>query len=239
VSDVLFDYVLEQHGNLPMRSVLDAGTGRHSLTWVQSLAVTHWCAVTGDPSMAHSLRDLTETTQPPHSLIVDNWSNPELLSGQQFDLVLADYLLGALDAFAPYYQDVLFERLRPHVGKRLYVIGLEPLPDVPDSAAAAIVTEVARARDAILRLCNERCYREYPSTWIRRQLERSGYRVVSEKLFANVLRRRWIDGQIDMCTRRLQRLPHTSLRTSMAEYLEDLRARAYVCCDAQFSRESR
>ena len=35
---------------------------------------------------------------------------------QVYDVVLADYLLGAVDVFTPYFQTSMFRRLRPHVG---------------------------------------------------------------------------------------------------------------------------
>ena len=57
-----------------------------------------------------------------------------------FDTVLADYLLGAVEGFAPYWQGQLFGRLRPLVAKRLYVIGLQPyIHGRPDTAAGRIV----------------------------------------------------------------------------------------------------
>lgn len=57
-----------------------------------------------------------------------------------FDVVIADYLVGSIDAFAPYFQDKIFERLKPHVGKRLYVTGAEPLPDHVEDNPQGTVT---------------------------------------------------------------------------------------------------
>jgi hypothetical protein len=44
-----------------------------------------------------------------------------MLAGETFDVVIADYLVGSIDGFAPYYQDQIYARLRPHVTKHLYV----------------------------------------------------------------------------------------------------------------------
>lgn len=52
-------------------------------------------------------------------------------ANEQFDVVLADYLLGSMDGFTPYRQDVLIERLLPHLapGGTLVLVGLEPIPN--------------------------------------------------------------------------------------------------------------
>jgi len=227
MGDTLFQHIAARQGERPWGAVLDAGSGRHSLGWVRSLPTTRWTAVTADPDMAATLTGARAGDR----VVVGDWTDPSLLAGEVYDVVLADYLLGAIDGFAPYFQERLFERIRPHVGGRLYVVGLEPLPYRPDAPDAKLVTAIARARDATLLLCGERCYREFPMGWVRRSLEASGFRVVSERLFANVLGKRWVDGQIDMCARRVGRLPE-GIGAAMGEYLEGLRARALAQCEA-------
>lgn len=222
MADVLFEHITALQGRRPWGAVLDAGSGRHSLAWVRSLPTSRWTAVTADPDMAAAL----PKGRPVDRVVLGNWTDPSLLAGEVYDTVLADYLLGAIDGFAPYFQERLFTRLRPHVGGRLYVVGLEPLPDHPQTPEARLVTEIARARDAVLNLVGDRCYREFPVGWVQRTLEASGYRVLSVKTFPNVYGRRWVDGQIDMCVRRLDRLPDPSLAAPMADYLEGLRRRA-------------
>ena len=54
--------------------------------------------------------------------MLGNWVDPNLLKGAQYDTVLADYLLGAIEGFAPYYQPYLFKRLRPLTRKMLSLI---------------------------------------------------------------------------------------------------------------------
>ena len=67
----------------------------------------------------------------------------------KLDVILADYLIGAIDGFSPFTQELTFQRLRRHLapGGRLYVIGLQPLPDHAP-APADVVCEVRRLRDA-------------------------------------------------------------------------------------------
>jgi len=101
-----------------------------------------------------------------------------ILNGQLFDTILVDYLIGAMDGFSPYQQDLMLPKLaqylKPNTG-RLYIVGLEPIPDsVPTSSTsnpdANIVCRVRQVRDACILLAGHRCYREYPATWIERQL---------------------------------------------------------------------
>ncbi len=118
--DALFARVVEQQGATPFGRVLDAGTGKHSLEFVSGLATTAWTAVTGDEGEVDYLQaQLGQNIRPQDRLIMGNWANPDLLRGEDFDVVLADYLLGAVERVAPYFQEELLTRLRPHVGHRL------------------------------------------------------------------------------------------------------------------------
>jgi hypothetical protein len=97
--------------------------------------------------------------------------------------VIADYLLGAIDGFAPYYQDHVFARLRPHVGDRLYAIGLEPWPSRHDDPDARTFLDLCRTRDAAFLLAGIRPYREFPESWVARTLTNSGFSVVERARF--------------------------------------------------------
>lgn len=233
MSDALFDHIIALHGERSYGSVLDAGTGRHSLRWVRGLPTTRWTAVTADPDMRRAVvEDVADPPRPDDRIVLGDWTDATLLAGEVYDVVLADYLLGAVDGFAPYFQHRLFERLAPHVGGRLYVVGLEPLPDKCVTEAERVVTDIARLRDAVLLLCRERPYREFPLTWVRHHVERAGLRVVSEQRFANRLGHGWIDRQLDMSARRLARLPDACLTAPMDQWVSTLRARAHAVCDA-------
>ena len=110
----LYQIVADMQGDRPWGNFLDAGTGKGSLRWLLTLDTERWTAITASPGMAEQVtRELGDQKRPEDRLLVGNWSDPEFLQGERFDTVLADYLLGAIDGFAPYTQDQLFSRLRP------------------------------------------------------------------------------------------------------------------------------
>jgi len=214
----LYDKITELHGNRPWGSVLDAGTGQASLRWLLSLPSERWTAVTGARRMAERVRtEAGSKLRPQDRIILGNWVDPDLLAGETYDHVLADYLLGALDAFAPYWQNRLFKRLRPLVGQRLYLIGLEPYVPYPahDEAGSMIVT-IGRLRDACLLLSGERPYREYPLDWVLHSLDEAGFRVLDAQRIAIRYGPTFIDSQLDMCTRELNKVANRALASTCA-----------------------
>lgn len=172
-SDALFQHVEQLQQGRPTATVLDAGTGAHSLRWLTTLgaAVT---GVTADEPTAARLR----TEFPDVELVTGDWQDDGLLRGRRYDVVVADYLLGAIDGFAPYYQDEVFSRLRPHVAGRLYAIGLEPWPARDDDPDAQAFIDLCSTRDAAFLLAGTRPYREFPESWVARTLQHSGFAVI-------------------------------------------------------------
>ena len=80
--------------------VLDAGTGEHSLSWLLSHQdkITHITAVTGDELYAKQLqKKFHSQLRPQDTIIVGNWNDEHFCANLTFDLILADYLLGAMD----------------------------------------------------------------------------------------------------------------------------------------------
>lgn len=90
------------------------------MRWILQQDTQRWTDITGAPSMAAEVkREIGDRRREQDALIVGNWHDPSLLAGERFDYVLADYLLGAIEGFAPYWQDQLFKRLASLVRKRL------------------------------------------------------------------------------------------------------------------------
>ncbi len=231
----LYQRIAELQGTKPWGSVLDAGTGRSSMRWLLSLPTDRWTAVTGSKRMAEVTRDeIGARMREDDRVLVGNWLDPELLAGESFDVVIADYLLGALDAFAPYWQDRLFARLRPLVRQRLYVVGLEPyVPYSANEPAGRMVTEIGRLRDACLLLSGDRPYREYPLDWVLRHLELAGLKPVEVQRFPVRYGERFINSQLDLCAQSLDRLRDRSLAVALQSHVAGLRERAHAVSAAE------
>lgn len=232
----LFTHIEALQGDRPWGSFLDAGTGVNSALWSLGLATERWTGVTGASGHAHQVRARTGDALQARGrqLLVDNWANPELLKGQVFDTVLADYLVGAVEGFAPYFQRDLFRRLAPHVGGVLYIVGLDPYVVGPaETEAARLVREIGRLRDACLLLADETPYREYPAEWVQASLVEVGFTVTDARRFPNRYREKWVHGQLDMAARRLPRLVNRELASALAADVERLRERGVQLCQAQ------
>lgn len=62
--------------------------------------------VTDEPNLTkpNRLFQIGFSVKAPDEIVVGNWRDEQFLEGRVFDTVLADYLVGAIDGFAPYYQ---------------------------------------------------------------------------------------------------------------------------------------
>ena len=103
-------------GNVQDRSILDAGTGVHSLQWISSMPCKNWAAVSASEEMTSRVRQhpliASNMREGKDEVVLGHWGDPHLLEGQEFDVVIADYLIGSIDGFEPFTQDLIFERLR-------------------------------------------------------------------------------------------------------------------------------
>lgn len=224
----LYERITELHGTRPWGSVLDAGTGRSSMRWLLGRDCERWTAITGSPKMAEkTLQEAGDRIRPQDRLVVGNWADPDLLAGERYDTVLADYLLGAIEGFAPYWQDRLFGRLRPLVGGRLYVLGLEPyVPGRPSDVDGRLINDIGRLRDACLLLAGDHPYREYPLDWTLRHLERAGFKVADAQAIPIRYGDRFVNSQLEMCLRAVGKFADRALAMPFLAHIADLRARA-------------
>ena len=225
----LYRHIEQVQSDRPWGSMLDAGTGVNSITWLAGLATDRWTAVTGSAFEADSARDaLGGKLRQQDRIILGNWSDPALLKDDVYDTVLADYLLGAIDGFAPYFQAYLFGRLRPLTGRALYVTGLEPYvpTDRPDAKDARLLWEIGRYRDSCILLAGDRPYREFPSQWVIDHLLRAGFKVLSAKHFKILYKERFVNAQIDISVRRMAALEDRMLAKALIDHGEALRTEA-------------
>jgi len=182
-ADSLFSFIeqnqIEENARKPdFGKFLDAGTGVHSLKWILSLesssCITAFDAVTADEQMRRNTQDTLNTMKADSvgNIIIGNWaddrttipepdaiiknSNGYLLPDAKYDTILADYLIGAMDGFSPYYQDLMLPRLGNHLapGGKIYIVGLQPIPDeVP--GPGNVICKVRKVRDACILLASE------------------------------------------------------------------------------------
>jgi len=116
MSDILFSTIEKfQQTRGPWGKFLDAGTGSHSLKWIQTLETISWDAITADNQMKESIeRDSdikTRFRSEIDSILVGNWMDESFCAKLgKYDTILADYLIGAVDGFSPYMQDIILEK---------------------------------------------------------------------------------------------------------------------------------
>jgi len=230
--DTLFSYIEHLHSPASWETVLDAGTGSHSLEWLLRLPTKSWTAVTGDVAVEAKLKKkFASRMTAADRLVTGNWEDPLFLHGEVYDVVVADYLLGAVDGFSPYFQDRLFVRLRPHVGSRIYVVGLAPYPDATGDPWAKAIVEIVRLRDSCILLAGHRCYREYPMDWVLRHLESAGFTIEEARRFPIRYGPEFVNNQLNVCRRKLPYIQDGGLREGLLQAVERLRERALALCD--------
>ncbi|MEW6278568.1 MAG: class I SAM-dependent methyltransferase [Candidatus Eremiobacterota bacterium] len=225
MDDPLFNCVETFQGEDPWGHCLDAGTGWTSLDWMLGIKTESVTAVTADPEWARMLpEEYADRLRPQDRVIHGNWANRELLQGQMYDTVLADYLLGTVERWAPYFQAYLFERLKEITRSRLYVIGLEPYPDYPAARAEQMVNEIVRFRDACITLGGDRPQREFPLYWVIKHLEAAGFEV-EYRIFPIVYQERFVEEELDVARAALRKVS-SPLREALEAREVRIRARA-------------
>ncbi|WP_211882615.1 hypothetical protein [Plastoroseomonas hellenica] len=231
----LFGVIERLQGGMPWGSVLDAGTGARSAGWVSGLPSLRWTGVSADPDLLAKTRAaVAHQMRAGDRLIAGNWADPALLAGEAHDTVIAEYLLGALEAHAPYFQENLFLRLRPLVRRRLYVIGLDPyVAGRPGDAAGRLVQEIGRFRDACHLLAGETPYREYPAEWVADRLAGAGLRIRFAQRFPNHYDMRWVELQIATASALIARTADAALAKALAGQAAELRRHAQLLCDQE------
>jgi len=229
---------------------LDSGTGSHSLRWMASLMVgetniesplgiEEYTAITADEGMRRNVVKEAESLgiEDKGNIIIGNWQatgepEGELCHGEMFDTILADYLVGAIDGFSPYYQDLIFPRLCKHLkpGGRMYVVGLNPIPDTSEGDSD-IFCRVTKLRDACILLAGHRCYREYPVDWIERHMEKAGLKIVNSSQFPIMYSHASILRQLNVARSKLPLFSSKTLAKEMGEEIDALERQSKAATD--------
>ncbi|MFK8048609.1 MAG: class I SAM-dependent methyltransferase [Halioglobus sp.] len=233
MTSALFKKIERLHGSDPWGDVLDAGTGDKSLSWVAALPTKSWTAVTAQTVMAESARQALSV--PPRDcdrILTANWVDEQFLAGECFDTVLLDYTIGAVDAFAPYFQESLLQQMASRTLATLYITGLEPyVPIVADDEVGLFVGDLGRLRDACMLLARDRPYREYPVSWVVAQLRRSGFTVKDAIHFRIRYRHQFLESQLAICENRVDRFIDSNLADAMRIYIAQMRKRGETLID--------
>ena len=232
----LLRYIQQLQGDRPWGSFLDAGTGVQSIRWVVDIATERWTAVSASAPHAEQVRAATQDMRRADDrIIVGNWVDPNLLKGETYDTVMADYLLGAIEGFSPFYQPYLFKRLRPLTRKTLYVKGLEPYVPTPrpEDKAGRLLWEIGRFRDACVLHGGGLPYREYPAGWVVDNLHMSGFKVRNVKHFDIRYKGLFVNAQIDIALSMLGPLADRDLAQALTARGEALRTEALELIESE------
>ena len=203
-------------------TILDAGTGEQSTRWLLEQECASWTGVTACPRVLELLQDgFGKKLRRQDRFVLGNWSDPHLLSGEVYDTVIAHYLLGAVERFEPYQQQLLFRRLRRLVGGKMYVIGLQPL-SVPSTSDEVLVKQLLDYRDSGLVFSGGRPYREYPFSWVQNNLEDSGFRILSTRCFSNHIGEPFVERLMSSTFERVRLFDDSNFGSSFRDYGERL-----------------
>ena len=77
------------------------------------LQTSSWTAITADQNMKHEIESHSSSIviRSQDRLLVGNWMDERFCNELgQYDTILADYLIGAIDGFSPYAQDIIIEK---------------------------------------------------------------------------------------------------------------------------------
>jgi hypothetical protein len=168
-------------GNASWGSVLDAGTGVMSLTWLTGVHTDSVTAVTASAGMRSKVLQKVPAADP-ERVVVGTWEDDSLLGtgtgrdDQRFDVVVSDYLVGAMERFSPYFQEHIYRRLRRHVADRgrLYIVGLSPVvSETARTRGGKLIVRLHRLQNACELLVGAKPYREFPLNWTTHQVVRT------------------------------------------------------------------
>lgn len=233
MGDILFQTLEKWHGGKEASwgRFLDAGTGVGSLRWAQTqIATSSITAITADVQMQRQVMSdphVNPLLRTQDQILIGNWMDDAFCSTLGlFDTILADYLIGAVDGFSPYTQDIIVEKLSRYLnpGGKIYIIGMNPIPDT-NVVPAAIVSEVRRARDSCILLAGQKPYREFPLEWMTRHLEKSNFDVLNTATYSILHSEDSITRQLRVAELKLDYFLDSSLRNGMQSYLDGLRLR--------------
>lgn len=161
-------------------------------------------------------------------IIIGNWDhkNPEneLCKGELFDTILMDYLIGAMDAYSPYFQYQIIDRLKQVLnpnGGRIYIVGMQPIQDIL-SDEHEILSRMKSLRDGCIFLAGERYYREYPKEWVIQLLQKTpGFTILADEEFVIGNQFSDVQRQLQVARSKFKFFPNQKLADEMENILAE------------------
>lgn len=215
----------------PWGRVLDAGTGQASCSWLSRLPCPAWVALTCEPARAEGLRQRI-SLRPQDQILVGDWRDPELLRGQRFEVVVADYLLGACERYAPHFQEQLLERLCEHSSHWLYIIGQEPPEGEPENEVDDWFQRVASWRDGLQLLSGRRPHRELPEGWVLQRMQGKSHRLMWSAHFTNTYDHDYLERELGAMGHNLEGWSDRGLAQVMRRQVHQLRRQGQALLEA-------
>lgn len=206
----------------PWGDTIDAGTGPSSLTWLASCPLHSITAVTAnESSKASTLHETKEYLDfSLDKVVVGLWQDPKFLRGQQFDTVVADWLLGSVEYFAPHYQVSLIRRLHKLVkpGGWMLVSGREPDHfKAKNSTGVQMMFDIDNLRDAASLLAEKHPYRELPQWWVEEELVALGFKIHKTNQEPVTLSHEYVQSQIEWAGDNIKLVQDDNLRSALEQ----------------------
>lgn len=172
------------------KSVLDAGTGEGHLTRV--LAEQSPARLTSITLRTDEIDIARQTVGHLADRVcfeVADITSMRQIADDQFDLVVADFLIAAVASYTPYREVEAVEELarvtRP--GGRLLMTGWEVGEGTPTEFEQRI-RQLSALRDVADRLNDRRSFREFPSSWVKSRMGNLGLAIERERTLPDVHR---------------------------------------------------
>ena len=229
LSNTLLDHQQEKSS---WGDVLDAGAGFNSMCWLMRQdydSITEVTATTKGRYGSKGLKEAVSKYSDRVQIVLGNWQNNKFFPPQKtFDVVVADYLLGATELHWRYGADTMMDHLLHFVkpGGYLFIIGLEPYETILDRNLPQdqLVLEIEAIGDTAALLAGESTYRELPEHWVRQQVTRTKglYEIVASKQFQMRLTLTSMKSQIGYAKRTAKKIKNTKLKTAYLERVREL-----------------
>jgi SAM-dependent methyltransferase len=227
-----------KQGSTPSSSawgnVLDAGAGYGSMCWLLHQEYDTITEVTATESGIYGASGLRQTTAsvPGVDIVVGNWRDLTFMPDTTYDVVVSDYLLGAVEQHWPFGAGAMMDRLLRAVrpGGYLLLVGLEPYEGVldrSDNIHDRLVLDIEAIGDTAAAIVGEATYRELPEEWVRHEasVPRHGgplFQVVASEQFSMRLTRASLMKQVEYAKRTAEKIADRELRVAYQRRIKAL-----------------